>query len=228
MRKIAVIGFCFSCLLLAESPALQTVQVTKTEHMDFPAAGLLRLNGGFGEVTVEGWDQPGVEITTTKTTQQEFETASRQTGEADLDQVRLTSERKGDELTLTAALPRKAQSYLDAHIFVPRNARLAVHGAGQLYIDDIAGEIQAYVEHGTIVLHLPEQGHYDFDASAKWGTVNSDFPGAVRRKRWFIGHYYADQTGANPQKLHLRAGYGDIVILKINVPQEPAAVKPAS
>ncbi len=228
MRKIAAIGFCFSFLLLAEDPALQPVQVTKTEHMDFPADGLLRLNGDFGDVTIEGWDQPGVEITTKKTTQQEFATTAHQAGEADLDQVRLTPERHGNELILTVTQPRKLRSYLDAHIFVPRSARLTVHGAGQLYIDDIAGEIQAYVRHGTIVLHLPEQGHYDFDASAKWGTVNSDFPGEVRRRHWFIGHSYADQTGANPQKLHLRAGYGDIVILRSKVPQEPAAVKPAS
>jgi hypothetical protein len=129
---------------------------------------------------------------------------------------------------LTATLPRKAHSYLDAHIYVPRNTRLAVHGAGEILIDDISGEIQAYVQHGTITLHLPDQGHYDFDASVKWGTVNSDFPGAIHRKRWYIGHYYTDQTGANPQKLHLRAAYGDVVILKINVPQEPAAVKPTS
>jgi hypothetical protein len=91
MLKIAAIGFCFSCLLLAESPALQPVEVSKTEHMDFPAGGLLRLNGAFGSVIIEGRDQPGVEITTTKTTQQEFDTANQKAGTADLDQVSLTS-----------------------------------------------------------------------------------------------------------------------------------------
>ena len=214
MRKITALGFCFSCLLLAEDSALQQVKVSKTERMDFPSSGLLSLTGEFTAVTIEAWDQPGAEITNVKTTHQEFLPANREQATGDLDLIHLAADRHGDELALTSTLPKKAHAYLDVHIFVPRNARLVVHGSGQLYIDGISGDIQAYVANGTMILHLPEEGHYDIDARCKWGTVNSDFPGELRRTRWLIGHSFADQPSSGPQKLHLRTGYGDIVILK--------------
>jgi hypothetical protein len=228
MHKLAALGFCFSCLLLAEDAALQQVKVSKTDHMDFPSGGLLSLHGEFTSVTIEGWDQPGFEITTTKTTHQEFLPANRQQADTDLDLIHFSTDRHGNELALTATMPHKAHAYLDARIYVPRNARLAVDASGQLYIDDISGAIESHLEHGTMVLHLPEQGHYDIDARCKWGTVNSDFPGEVRRTRWFIGHSFVDQPSANAQKLHLRAGYGDIVIVKIETPKEPTSPRPTS
>jgi hypothetical protein len=227
MRKIAAIGFCAAWALLGDD-ARQQVQVTKTEQMDFPSGGLLRLNGKFASVTIEGWDQPGLQITTTKTTVDEYDAASRPKAVAELDQARFGTERKGEELTLTSELPRHGSLYLDAHIFVPRNARLAVHGSGDLYVDDVAGAVQAEMTRGTIVLHLPERGQYDVDARCKWGTVNSDFPGEERRTRWLIGHYLLDHSAATAQKLFLRVGYGDIVILKIRKPEEPGAGKPVS
>lgn len=223
MLRIAALGFCLSCLLLAEDANLQQVKISKTEHIDFPSGGLLSLHGEFTSVTIEGWGQPGVEITTTKTTHDEFLPATRQQATADLDLIHLATDRHGNELTLTATLPHKAHAYLDAHIFVPRNARLAVDGSGQLYIDDISGEIQSHLDHGTMVVHLPEQGHYDIDARAKWGTVNSDFPGELRRTRWLIGHSFVYEPTASAQQLHLRAGYGDIVIVKIETPRAPTS-----
>jgi hypothetical protein len=227
MRNVLAIGFCLSFFLLAQDKAgEEQVQTTKTERMDFPSGGLLKLNGDFRELTIEGWDQPGLEITTTKTTVDEYDAAGRQKAKAELDQVRLEAKRQGNEVALQPVFPRHVEFHLDTRVYVPRNARLEVHGSGQLYIDHVTGPTQAYVSHGTIVLHLPEQGQYDIDARVKWGTVNSDFPGKERRLRWLIGHSFVATPAANAQKLHLRAGYGDIVILKIREPQEPAPLRP--
>src|SRR5580704_17744521 len=53
-------------LLLASAGLVLADDVTKTERFDFPAGGTLRLKNSIGELTVEGWDQPGIEITTIK------------------------------------------------------------------------------------------------------------------------------------------------------------------
>ena len=48
------------------APAQQNIAIAKTESMDFPAGGVLHLRHSLGEVFVEGWDQPGIEITITE------------------------------------------------------------------------------------------------------------------------------------------------------------------
>jgi hypothetical protein len=236
MRKIALLGLCFSLALAAEDAADHYVRQTKTEKMDFPSDGLLRVNHAIGDLTIEGWDRPGIEITTTKTTKSEVDPQNREKGAQELEQVRITPERKGNELTLTENYPRHGRFLfwpgttdfvLETRIFVPSNARLEVDGSGDLYIHNVTGEIDADVSHGTIVLRMPEQGHYDIDAKSKFGSVTSDFPGKEQRTPWLVGHDFTDPANAAGQKLHLRTGYGDIIILKIRQPEVPAP-RPAS
>jgi hypothetical protein len=236
MRKIALLGFCLSLTLAADEAADHYVRQTKTEQMDFPTGGLLRVNRAIGDLTIEGWDQPGIEITTTKTTELEFDPQNREKGAQELEQVHITPERKGNELTLTENYPRHGRFLflpgttnfdLETHIFVPRNARLEVEGSGDLYIHNITGAIDADVSHGTIVLRMPVQGQYDIDAKSKLGSVTSDFPGKEQRTTWLVGHDFTAPANDRGQKLHLRAGYGDIIILKIRQPEEPAP-KPTS
>jgi hypothetical protein len=210
----------------------EKIQQTKTERMEFPSGGLLRLNHLLGELTIEGWDQPGVEITTTKFTKEEYGPTARRKGVSELDQVRLASQRQEDELALTLGfpeyghfsppLPGKTRFDLESHIYVPRNTRLAIdHGRGNIYIEDVVGNIDAGIGQGTILLRLPEQGRYDIDAHSNWGSVTSDFPGHGRKARWQVGHQFAGHPEGNAQKLRLRAGYGDIIILKEHKPNGP-------
>jgi hypothetical protein len=234
MRKFAVLGLLAAFPLLADDTREQ-VHVSKTEHMDFPAGGLLRLNDIIGDLTIESWDQPGIEITTRKTTKAEYDARNKQKGAEDLDQVRITTERHEGELVLTfpryghfLIRPGSTRFELETHIFVPHDARLAIHGSGQLYIDNVAGAMDIELSNGTMVLHLPEHGHYDIDARTKWGNVNNDFAGEEERTRWLVGHRVEEQSEGAAQKLHLRVGYGDIVLVKIRRPQAPAALKPAS
>jgi Putative adhesin len=239
MWRLALAALGMSCLLPAvETPGQkERLQQTKTERMDFPTGGLLRLNGLSGDLTIEGWDQPGLEITTTKTTKEEYDSSTREKGVAELDQVRLASERHGDELVVTTIvprhgrfkppLPRSTRVDLVSHIYVPQSARLAVdHGSGNLYIEDVAGGIEAAIGQGTILLRLPEQGQYDIDARSKWGSVTSDFPGQTHKTRWQVGHQLVGHAEGSAQQLHLRAGYGDIIVLKERKPKGPEAKAP--
>src|SRR5580658_8212698 len=95
-------------LLPANDEIPQRIQVTKTDHADFPAGGTLRLKNSTGELTIEGWDQPGVEITTTKSTKLAYTSSSPERAKASqvLDEVKVSEARQGDELVITTDFPR--------------------------------------------------------------------------------------------------------------------------
>jgi hypothetical protein len=228
MRTIVLLTFFLLPALWAEEAGERYVGATKTEHMEFPAGGVLRVNHSIGNLTIEGWDQPGIEITMKKTTKEEFEPQDRQKGVEELEHVRLVAARNGNVVTLTETYPRIKRFYMETHISVPRNARLEIGGSGDLDVHNVTGAINAHLSHGTMVLRMPENGHYDIDAGSKFGSVTSDFPGKENRRPWLVGHEFNGAANGAAQRLRLRAGYGDVIILKIRQPEYPAPVKPTS
>jgi hypothetical protein len=232
--KLAVLGLCVACLLLGDDEAKQKVQVSKTEKMDFPANGTLRLQNSTGELTIEGWDQPGVEITTTKSSKDEYLAKDRDKATKNLDRVQVSTKRNGDELVITTEYPHhRAFPYvtplqtvtnfdLEYIIKVPRNAKLIVkHEDGEVHVDDVTGNIQATARQGLIALRLVSDMPPAIDAKSYIGAVNSDFAGKETLQPLHFGHKFVEGAASAPQSLHLRIGYGDIVILKAHEPKAP-------
>jgi len=234
-RMLVVIAFGATYLLLAQDQPKQKVEVSKTEHIDFPSGGTIRLTNSIGVLTVEAWDRPDVEITTIKSTKDEYGPGERERGTQKLDNVRIASERRGDELVITTTFHRYRVfplSYpligdenlnVEYRIKAPSAARLIVnHDVGEVNVDGLVGDMNLSVLQGQIMLHLPEKGPYDIHAKSDWGNVNSDFPGQKKR-RWFSQRAANEDSSAAP-KLNLKAVFGDIVILKIRVPKPPASL----
>jgi len=243
--KLIGLGIC--CLLRASDstpkasleapPQLpQKVQVSHTERLDFPSSGTLRLKNSIGELTIEGWDQAGLEITTIKSSKVGVEGPERDKAVKLLDSVKISTERKGDEVTVSASFPKHSKIArpfegmtdfdLEYRIKVPRNAKLTVeHTQGEVHIEDIGGEIHATADRGLITVHVPD-GQYAIDAKTKIGAVNSDFTGGEKSKKW-LGHTFMASAPADAQKMFLRVEYGDIIILRMNQPPPPASVAPS-
>jgi len=232
---LALIGLGMSCLAPAADEPQQFFQVTKTERLDFPPGGLLRLKNSIGQVMVEGWDRPDVELNTTKSTKDAYNSQDREKAVRELDQVRIAAERHGDELVITTAFQRYGtfkpllrggtRFDLEYRISVPRNARVTIeHDTGYVSLDNVAGDIHVTASQAEIALHLPEDGQYAIEARSKLGDVTSDFPGHMQRKLWFLGKQYAHENAAASQKIDLRAGYGDIIILKSPTLKKTAAL----
>jgi hypothetical protein len=232
MIKLALIGMGASCLLLADDAPIEQVQVTHTEHMDFPSGGVLHLKKSTGDLTVEGCDRPDIEITTIKSTKS-YHPRDRAAAAKELDRIRLVPERHGDELTITTEFPKHEmllRPFLGVSAFemqyrikVPRNARLIIdHDSGNVSIDDVTGDVHAKSGFGQIILHLPQDGNYAFDAKCDFGAVDSDFPGP-EHERLVGGHgFISEAPPAGAQKMYARMGVGDITILKIRQPAPPA------
>ena len=231
IRILAVLGFGAGCLLLAADEPKQQVQVSKTERIDFPPGGTLRLTKSTGVLTVEAWDRPDVEITTIKSTKAAYDAGGRERAKHELNKVRVAAERHGDELVVTTDFPRHraiSRFDLEYHIKAPSTARIiASHDVGDVNIDGLVGDIQVTLLQGEIMLHLPEDGEYNINAKSQFGNVNSDFPGPEKRRWWLLGHRSVNENSQAAHKLTLRVGFGDIVILKTRVPAPPGPLTPA-
>ena len=216
-------------LLLANDEIPQKLQITKTEHADLPAGGTVHLKNSTGELTIQGWDQPGVEITTIKSTKRAYLAAGaeREKASQDLDEVKVAVARQGDELVITTDfhrhrrfLPRPsvgARDFdLDYLIKVPRDAKLIVdHDEGEIHFDELTGDIHATTNQGSITLRLAASAEYTIDAKSRIGAVTSDIPGSTKRKHF--GHEFT-QSAQAPHSLYLRNGFGDIIILRMRKP----------
>ncbi|MGD1068670.1 MAG: hypothetical protein ABSB15_00905 [Bryobacteraceae bacterium] len=226
-RKPALIGLGLACVLLGEREPQKKVQVTKTEKMDFPAGGTLRLEHSVGELTIEGWDQPGAEITTTKSTRAVYSQKEKEKETKDLDRIQISTELQGNELIVTTQYPSHValpwfttldhveKFDLDYHIEVPRNAKLVIkHDDGEVHIIDVAGNIDASARQGLIAVSLTGDAPRSIDAKSKIGSVNSDFPGNEKAHELFIGHTFVAGGATAAQSLKLRIAYGDLIIGK--------------
>jgi hypothetical protein len=234
MKRILTVLLAGSALIFAQDAASQKVQVTHTERADFPAGGLLQFKDSMGELTVEGWDRPDVEITTIKSTKDVFPAGQREKLSAELEKVKISVEHQGEGLTVTTVVPQHHRAGpsvsfdLEYRVKAPTNARLTVvHGAGEVHVDNLTSDIRATIGKGEITLHLPQENQYGIDAKSKLGAVISDFPGHGKRLRWSFAHTFVQETkGAHT--LYLRAGFGDIVILKYRQPALPASAAPTN
>ena len=221
-----------STCLQAQDETKTPAQVTKTERVEFPAGGVLRLNDAIGELTITGWDRPDVEITTIKSTKSSYGAQDREKHVRDLEQIQIKTERRGNEVVVTTEFPRyrifppplpwssgHAEFDLEYRISAPREARLDInHNTGEVHIDDVASDIHATVFKGLITLRLPEENQYAIDAKTDAGSIFSDFPGDMRRRFGLVGHQFNGKPPSPAHNLYLRIGYGDIALVKIRKP----------
>jgi len=229
MKRTLTLLFGIGCLLYAASDTPQKIQIAKTEQADLPSGGAVRLKNSTGELTIEGWDRPGVEITTLKSTKRAYPAtgAEREKASHILDEVKVSAALQGNELVITTDFPRDrrwlprpsvgARDFdLEYIVKVPRGAKVTVdHDAGEIHFVELTGDIRAMMNQGAITLQLPAAAQYSIDAQSRIGDVTSDFPGTTFRRHF--GHSFIQTTPA-PHSLYLRTGYGDIIILRSSKP----------
>ena len=219
--KCALLALAVPCLLAA-ADANPRQETTATQRIDFPSSGELDLKHLSGELTIEGWDQPAVEVTSVKYTPVDYTGADRDKAAKLIQEIRVNVTRNGDRVVVETSAPKAPRFLLltfgvhvdiDYHIKVPKKARLVIeHRSGEVHIMDVAGDIRVGVREGLITLMLPADGGYDIDAGATVGDVYSDFPGIEHDHPWRFAHAFAASPKQAAHKLHLRIKFGDIII----------------
>lgn len=238
MTAFVLLG-AWSCGLCAYATAKdetkQRIEVSDTQRVDFQMGGTVTLKNSTGELSIEAWDQPTVEITTTKSTKEDYAPSDHEKGVHLLDEVRVKAERKGADLVIETRFPKRAlppfspfggatNFDLNALVKVPRDSKLVItHNIGDVNVDEVTGDIHATALQGMIFLHLPEDAKYDIHAASAIGRVKSDFEGSTTR-RFPLGDSFLENPSA-PHKLDLKIRFGDIVIFKTEQPKEPGPAK---
>ena len=202
-------------------------QVTNTERVDFAPGGTIRIDGSYGSLTVEGWDQPAVEITVTKA----LRFGGSKTQDQDqphLDSIKVvTSRTSPTELKISTTLASRHGTWpphfsskttngvgAEYEIHVPRDSRLQIHhGTGMVTVSGVTGDIEAKAGRGDIMLWLPP-GAYSIDAKIKAGIVSSDLTGTALNQ-YLTGERFTRVDQSPSHRLYLRMGFGGITIKEI-------------
>src|SRR5262245_19426888 len=99
MRRKPMVLCCLSVMglavpLVGDEGTKQPVEITSTERVSFASGGLIRFNDSYGDLTVEGWDRPEVEITVTKSTDRYFAPDQQALAMPLLERLRVVPERR--------------------------------------------------------------------------------------------------------------------------------------
>jgi len=204
----------------------QSFEATNTERVPFAPGGTIRLNNSYGYLTVEGWDEPQVEITVIKSTDSFYEPSQQARAEQPFAQVRVVAERRSDkELAISTNLPgrhrflpkAKRRVTVDYRIHVPRDSRLVVHhDNGYVWVSDMTGDVDVRSHTGDMIVMLPDQGQYSIDARTRMGSVSSDITGKSmgRFSQLLVGSHFDYASQAPKRRIYLRMGRGSIEILQ--------------
>jgi len=221
LRKLAVM-MAGAALLAMGGGAERPVQVVTTESVDY-SGGTIRLTSMYGELNVEMWEEPRVEVTATRTAFRHADSKDEEQGKAYLNRIKVAVKKAANgDVEVTTQFPGRNRFMrairglgdfnLDYRVKVPRNARLEIrHGVGDVMIEGVDGDIDAKVKSGDIVVQLPSSGNYAIDAKTSLGTVYSDTDGK-QGSSYLVGQRL---EGGSGHTVHLRVSVGGISIQRV-------------
>ena len=226
--QLWVILIVLALPLAADDRTKASLGATQTERFTVTEPGTIRLENSFGELDIEGWDRPEVEVTTVRSTEHVYAESERSRAQRRLDQVHIMSKQNANDVVIATVYPRRnrlvhplsqhSDIEISYRIKAPRASKLFIdHHSGGVNIYDITGDIHTTVGNGQITLAIPASGDYQIDARCVLGTVYSDLEGRERRMN-LLGNGFSRQGAAPAANLYLRVRVGDIVIGQINGP----------
>jgi hypothetical protein len=228
MRQLLVIAIALACPLFADDRTKDTLSASHTDRFNVSGSGTIHLENSFGEVDIDGWDRPEVELTVARSTERLFDAKHRAEGQQRLDAVQVTSKHDGNDVVVSTAYParngflyplsRRSDIEITYSIKAPRASKLIIdQNRGGVNVSDIGGDIHATVINGQITLTLNAKAQYSIDAQSKLGSVYSDFEGHDKPRR-LLGEDFNSSGSAPATNLYLRTRVGDIVIQKLHGP----------
>lgn len=215
MMRTAVVGWMLAGVSLWGAEALyEQARLVTTDHLNFAPGGIIRINGSWGCLSVEGWDRPEVEVTVTRYGSVFYPPARREGAAKKLARVKVQVERKSDHETAvtTTGGGHWKTIELESVIRVPRDSHIEIHhGGGQVIITNVTGDIHASAKEGDITAMLPDPGPYAIDARTRLGTVYSDF-GDPTHTWYLVGERFDAAKPAAAKRIYLRTRVGGIEI----------------
>lgn len=232
MRRLLVTAIALALPVLADDRIKEPLSLSHTDRFSVSAPGAIRLENSFGEVDIDGWDRPEVEVTVVRSTERLYDAKAhphnRDEVQRRLDRVQVTAKQDGNDVVISTAYPprngfthplsRRSDIGIGYRIKAPRASKLIVnHNSGGVNVYDISGDIHARAINGQITITLAAAGEYAIDAQSTIGDIYSDFEGRVQRRQ-IVGEELDHPGSAPATNLYLRVRMGDIIIQKLHGP----------
>lgn len=209
-------------LLAAVNAALAErvpVEITTREIFAFPAGGMIEIKDSFGEIEIEGWDQPDVEVTAVRTTRKKYAPEEREKALAELEKILVSPQKTEDQRFLITtefpARPLLKRTFgrpnirLIYRIRVPSRSNLLIkHDVGEVVVKRVAGNIDITNRIGQVSLTVPDEAVYQVDARSGKGGVRSEITPIAGRP------VLVSAAPADVRMLYLRVDVGAINIRK--------------
>lgn len=224
-----MIAIVLSLPLSADDRSKEMLGDIHTERFYVSTSGTIRLENSFGEVDVDGWDRPEVEVTVNRSSEHLYNTKQQHaSAHKRLESVQITAEQAGNDVVISTGYParnglahplsRRSDVEINYRIKAPRASKLEVdHNRGGVNVFDIGGDIHATVINGQNTLTLASGGQYAIDAQCTIGDVHSDFEGRGQRRQ-VLGEEFTRPNAPLATNLYLRVRLGDIIIQKMHGP----------
>jgi len=225
IRKVAIAVLGLTIRAATTQPLLaqqvsSLFQETKTEHVSLAPGGTIRIENSFGELNIEGWNQPEVEITVIKKLPYDYEASK---SAKDLSVVTVTTERKSDkevwiatniathDSLLSSVARTKTEVWVEYQIHAPRDSKLVIrHDHGTVHVNNMAADIDADSGAGDMVVIIPDPESHSIDAKTTVGPIASDF--GKTHKKHFVGREMVTGGTTVSSLVRLRMGRGGITL----------------
>ena len=209
----------------ADEPG-EPVAVTSTQRVALAAGGTVHIDETWGELSIEGWDEPAVEVVTTRRTAKPYPAAKAEKTRADLERFGARVEASAsDRVSIVGVSPGgsvtkpfggKSGVRLTYVVRVPRNSRLELdNGAGTVRIADVTGDIAVDSDVGEVTLRVPIEPTTAVEASSGIGDVDVgdalERQGDLRR-RALVGQRFSYQPPRVDKRITVKLGVGSITI----------------
>lgn len=185
--SIIVCAACLACVLLAPTP-LRADEFSQTSHYSTRlfSFGTLVIEARMGDIRVEGWDEPHVEIEAEKTVRAGSEAKAKQL----YDLIRIQLDGKDRVVRLRTVYPSRrlwrpfrdeSKLSVNFRIKMPYDANLVLRCVdGDVRVAGLIGQEQLHVNYGDVEIDVPDVYRLRSLNAHSWvGYVESDLHGGM-------------------------------------------------
>ena len=213
-------------VLAADDSARAAVEVVSSQRVPIAAGGTVSIDETWGEVSIEGWDEPAVEVMTTRRSAKAYPADEAVDIRTRLDRFAARVDATAPDavsvvgLSPTGSVTRpfggKSGVNLRYVIRVPHGSRLILdNGAGSVRIAGVRGDIAIDSDVGEVTIAGPFDAATAIDARSGIGgiEVNAPFAGKGElRRRALVGERFSYRPSDAVRRITVTLGVGSITI----------------
>ena len=211
---------------LAAADGKAPVSVNRSANLKLAPGGTVRVDRTWGDVTIEGWDKPVVEVAMTATSARSYDEAEAADARARLEKFGFDAKAtSAKEVVVTGVSPSasllqpfggKSGVKMRYSIKVPRNSSLVMRNeVGTVEVSDLTGSVNVESDVGDVHVKVPLGPGAAVEASTRVGEVSVNAEARAKgelRRRALVGHSFSYRPSAPDKRVTVHLDVGTVTI----------------